>query len=180
MKYFKYLRYLLVHKFWVAVFCFQNGLIWRGLIHDWSKFLLDELIPYVNFFYGKDGAVHRGAQKSGYYKPSETDDEKFDFAWLKHQKRNKHHWQWWVLPKDDGTTLAMKMKHKYVIEMICDWRGAGKAQGFKKDNTKEWYKNNKDKMILHSETRKEVEEILSLLYGEMNNVISRPSKGKAL
>jgi hypothetical protein len=179
MKYLKYLKYLLAHKFWVSYYCFKNKLYLRGFLHDWTKFLPDEFVPYMNFFYGKKGAVHRGAMQSGYYKPYKTDDEKFDFAWLKHQNRNKHHWQWWVLPKDDGTILAMRMKRKYIVEMVCDWRGAGKAQGFG-DNTKSWYEENKDKMTLHPETRSQVEDILNTLYGEPKNVKPRSSSRKAI
>ena len=42
MKYIKYLRYLIIHKFWVFIYCCQYGLYWRGIIHDLSKFLPSE------------------------------------------------------------------------------------------------------------------------------------------
>jgi hypothetical protein len=52
------------------------------------------------------------------------------------------------------------------IEMVCDWRGAGRAQG-KVDVNGEpeivlWYKTNKDKMLLAPETRHWVEMRLGL------------------
>ena len=53
MKYIKYLRYLIIHKFWVFIYCCQYGLYWRGIIHDLSKFLPSEFIPYANYFYNK-------------------------------------------------------------------------------------------------------------------------------
>lgn len=132
-----------------------------------SKFLPDEWFPYAEYFYGKDGDKHRADRKksSGYYKPYQTGDEKFDFAWLKHQKRNRHHWQWWVLPKDEGGLCLLPMKEAAWKEMICDWRGAGRAQGFG-DNTVKWYKEHKKKMRLHNETRKSVEAMLAKIYGE--------------
>jgi hypothetical protein len=40
----KYLNYLLRHKWYVGIECFKKGLIWRGLVHDLSKFL------QANFF----------------------------------------------------------------------------------------------------------------------------------
>ena len=43
MVYFKLLKRIIVHKFWVAYYCFQVGLYWQGLIHDLSKFSRIEL-----------------------------------------------------------------------------------------------------------------------------------------
>jgi len=155
MKYFKYLRYLIKHKWFVMIECFKVGLYWRGIVHDMSKLFPSEFFPYVNFFYCKNPTVDRNITTG--YKPYNTGDKEFDFAWLLHQKRNKHHWQWWVLPKDDGTIKVFEMPHKYRLEMLCDWNGAGKAQG-KGDNTKKWYKENKDKMKLHFKTREWLED----------------------
>jgi hypothetical protein len=50
--------------------------------------------------------------------------------------------------------------------MVCDWIGAGKAQGFfspKNDKyyeTNIWYNKNKNKIILHDKSRLIVEMIL--------------------
>jgi hypothetical protein len=156
-KYAKYLSYLFRHKYYVMIECFKRGLIWRGLVHDMSKFLPDELIPYANYFYG-DKKPRR--DKTGYYKPTDTGDKAFDFAWLLHQKRNKHHWQWWILPEDDGGIKILEMPYEYKLEMLCDWVGAGKAQGKfspKEDpykETREWWNANNHKMQLHPDTRR--------------------------
>ena len=155
-KYLKYLSYVLRHKWFVMTECFKVKLFWQGITHDLSKFLPDEFIPYANFFYGKKKVIR---DKTGYYKPTDTGDKAFDFAWLLHQKRNPHHWQWWILPEDEGEIKLLEMPYKCLLEMICDWRGAGKAQGYG-DNTKEWYLENKNKMQLGDETRKQIEKIL--------------------
>lgn len=161
-----YLKYIVKHKYWVTYYCFEDGLFWRGLKHDISKFLPSEWLPYANYFYGPKGEEVRKARKEagGYYKPYNTGDEAFDFAWLLHQKRNDHHWQWWILPKDDGGFKTMPMKDKAIREMICDWRGAGRAQGYG-DNTPPWYLANKNNMILHPHTRHQVEQKLVEIYG---------------
>lgn len=161
-----YFKYIVRHKFWVTYYCFKDRLIWRGIKHDWSKFLPSEWFSYSNYFYGPNGNEVRKARKAagGYYKPYDTGDEAFDFAWLLHQKRNDHHWQWWVLPKDDGSLKAMPMKKKAWREMICDWRGASRAQGYG-DNTPSWYKKNKANMILHPHTRHQIEQRLVSIYG---------------
>ena len=157
MRYLKYLAYVIRHKWFVMIECFKVGLIWRGLVHDLSKLLPDEFFPYANYFYGPDGWKHRRS-KHGYYKPYNTGDERFDFAWLKHQKRNKHHWQWWVLPKDDGGTVVFPMPKKYMEEMLCDWIGAGRAQGKEDADLRPWYEENKGNMQLHDSTRWWIED----------------------
>lgn len=167
MKYIKYLKYLLNHKRYVMIECFRQGLFWRGLLHDLSKFLPSEFIPYANFFYGeKGGDIKKGRNETGYYKPINTGDKAFDFAWLLHQKRNRHHWQWWILPEDEGGIKVLSIEDVYLKEMICDWVGAGKAQGHfspKNDKyfeTRKWYQQNGSKMNLEENTRKKIEIII--------------------
>ena len=166
-QYIKYFKYVLKHKWYVMLECFNEKLYWQGIIHDSSKFYLDEFIPYANFFYKSKGDnISKGRNKTGYYKPTDTGDKAFDFAWLLHQKRNKHYWQWWILPEDNGGVKILEMSDKYLREMICDWVGAGKAQGHfplvndKYSETKQWYSENKNKMQLHPNTRKRIEKII--------------------
>ena len=162
-KYIKYLGYIIRHKFYVCKECFQFGLIWRGLVHDNSKLLPSEFVPYANYFYGDGYDIKRGRNATGYYKPTDTGDNEFDFAWLLHQKRNRHHWQWWILPEDEGGVKVLPMEEPFLTEMICDWVGAGKAQGHfspKNDHyleTRNWYKANGEKMTLAPDTRTEIE-----------------------
>ncbi len=155
-QHFQYLKYLLRHIYFVSYACFKKGIWLRGLLHDISKWLPDEWIPYANFFYGKE----KLRNTTGYYKPTDTGNTAFDFAWLLHQKRNRHHWQFWVLPEDNGGIKILPMPHIYRLEMLCDWWGASMAQGYH-GKSKTWYKANKDKMQLHPETRKWIEDNVS-------------------
>ena len=100
MMYLRYLWYVLRHKFFVAVACFKDGLYWQGLAHDWHKFLPREFVPYAHHFYGGGHTITSRRDKTGYWKPGETGDPKFDLAWFYHQKLGKHHWQFWVSPAD--------------------------------------------------------------------------------
>jgi hypothetical protein len=139
--------------------CFKFGLYYRGLKHDISKFFPSEWFPYANFFYGSAPKAKR--DETGYYKPTDTGDEKFDFAWLLHQKRNDHHWQWYVLPEDGGGFKVLEMDVNAVFEMTCDWCGASKAQekgGWRGVFT--WYEANAKKMLFHPDSRDLVESIL--------------------
>lgn len=167
-KYFQYLSYVLRHKWYVFLECSKRGYIWLGIIHDWSKFLPSEWFPYMNHFYGPQAkrGIKEGRDETGYYKPTDTGDKGFDFAWLLHQKRNRHHWQWWILPEDSGGVLVLEMDEKYRIEMMCDWRGAARAQnvGTKKDDylVNQWYVKNSSKLQLHPKTRKLIQRDLGL------------------
>jgi len=151
-----YLSYILRHKWFVFVECYREGLIWRGIIHDLSKFRPSEFFPYAYHDWNADLAKR---DETGYYKPTDTGDKAFDFAWLLHQKRNRHHWQWWILPEDEGGIKILEMSDKYLLEMICDWKGAGRAQG-NKTNCWDWYQHNKDKMQLNPKTRSRLEKLL--------------------
>ena len=155
-----YLWYVLRHKWYVGIECFRRGMIWRGIKHDWSKFLPSEWFPYARFFYQPNGAKNVKRDSTGYYKPYDTGDYAFDFAWLLHQKRNRHHWQWWILPEDDGGTKVLDMHHKDRLEMFCDWIGAGLAQGHGRD-VAPWYEKNKGKMQMSEYTRLSIERLIA-------------------
>lgn len=148
MKHMKYLSYVLRHRWFVFVECLRLGIVWRGLVHDLSKFLPDEWFPYVNYFNGEWRC--KGDVPADYKAPLEI-EAAFNLAWLKHQHRNPHHWQYWRLREDDGGTKLLPMPPKYVKEMLADWRGAGKAQGFAELGP--WYAKNHRKIDLHEETR---------------------------
>lgn len=158
-----YGRYLARHKWFVTIECFRRRLFWRGIVHDLSKARPSEWIPYARYFYAPDGTPAQRRDSTGYYKPTDTGDDAFDFAWLLHQKRNRHHWQWWVLPTDSEGVKILPMREPYVTEMFCDWIGAGIAQGHGRDVTA-WYAKNASKMQLHPETRKRVEDLLEEEY----------------
>ena len=162
-KHFKYLTYVLKHKWFVFAECCKFGIPWRGLVHDLSKLRPSEWIPYVNYFYGDFPETLTVYEKIYHWKMKNKAviESEFDIAWLKHQKRNKHHWQYWILREDNGETKVIKMPLKYVKEMLADWIGAGIAITGKRE-VKTWYLKNKEKMILHKETREWIERLLEV------------------
>lgn len=158
----KYLKYIIRHKYYVFLECVKAGEPLLGIMHDLSKLLPNEFFPYVNHFYGNNRDIHKGRDETGYYKPTDTGDVKFDYAWFLHQKRNKHHWQYWTCPQDDGGVKVFAPPLKYAKEMLCDWRGAGKALGT--PDVKKWYLKNKDLLQLHAHTRKWLEKRISVMF----------------
>lgn len=141
----RYLRYLARHKWFVYRAARSVGVPWLGVVHDWSKFRPSEFFPYREFFYGK---------------PGQSAQEAFDGAWLAHIHRNKHHWQHYVLRQDDGQTKALEMPHRYAREMVADWIGAGLAITGR-DNLKDWYAENRNKMLLAPLTRQWVDAYIA-------------------
>lgn len=105
--YLKYLKYILRHKWFVFVECCKIGAPLRGMLHDMSKFLPSEFIPYAHYFYGtwyKNEDWHGDKRNHIPYECTEKGvEEAFDIAWLKHQKRNPHHWQYWLLVNDSSS-----------------------------------------------------------------------------
>lgn len=125
------------------------------LDHDMSKWSDAEYDAYDAYFYGEDGRT-------------EKVKEAFDGAWLHHIHENPHHWQHWVLINDDDGTKALEMPLWYVYEMIADWW----SFSWKNENRYEifnWYADHSEKMILHKNTRKLVDDILDRIETELNS-----------
>jgi hypothetical protein len=147
-----YFRAVTRHRWYVMIECFKAGLIWQGLVHDLSKYTPAEWGPYARYFYG--GKMVR--RKDGTLIP----DPEFDTAWNHHQKTNPHHWQYWLLTRDTGETVALPMPDRFWREMLCDWKGAGMAYG--NPDTRAWYIKNIRNITLHPFTRASVDLALGL------------------
>lgn len=117
--------------------------IWRLIIHDWSKLTPQEWPAYANMFYGKNSKAN----------PPPHLQKDFDAAWLHHQRVNKHHWQYWILVQDTGAVKTVEMPEKYVLEMVADWAGAGKAITGTWADMPAWYEKHKKNMTMHPNTR---------------------------
>ena len=164
--YLQYFKYVLVHKYFVFVAGLKTKApIWLLLIHDWSKFLPSEFIPYAQYFYGEDLKLKENYQAFTFYGIAEAAPfgyfarDRFNVAWLYHQRRNPHHWQYWYLMQDSDPNFPVPMPEKYAREMVADWAGAGRAITGKWEVTA-WYEKNKEKILLHPETRSLVESLL--------------------
>jgi len=154
-RHWSYLKYVLRHRWFVFVASWRiSSSIWLALIHDMSKFRPSEWFSYANTFYKFDGSKQ--------YKETPA----FNRSWLLHQHRNPHHWQHWVLRQDNGPDIPIKMPDRYALEMVADWMGAGRAITGKWECA-EWYEKNKDKIVLHDDTRWLVEHTLQ--WEEMKN-----------
>ena len=104
------------HKHYVFKECRACGITLQGIIHDLSKFSPAEFLPAARYFQGNRSPIEAEKEALGY-----------SDSWLHHKGRNKHHWEYWCDYDNTGEVLPHKIPYKYVVEMICDWIGAGKA-----------------------------------------------------
>jgi hypothetical protein len=140
------------------------GIPFRGLIHDNSKFLPSEWKAYVNYYEDQYYNINNRNLESPCRENPVWIDYKhnvemaFDKAQNHHQNRNPHHWQYWLY-KNSDVYVCTPMPESYIREMIADWQGINKANGYNGDIIS-WYAENKDKIVLYSQTRLRVEELI--------------------
>lgn len=165
-KHWQYLRYILRHKWFVFKACLRLKVpLHLAIVHDWSKFLPDEWFPYADYFYDKELQQKENIEAFSLFGLAELAPfgyyakDRFNMAWLYHQRRNKHHWQYWYLIQDTEPNFPLPMPEVYAREMVADWIGAGMAIAGRSDPS-EWYEKNKEKMLLRDETRLFVESLL--------------------
>jgi len=130
MIYLKFLWSLIRHKWFVFVECWRLGIPWLGIVHDWTKFLPSEFVPYARNFYGDypdDSEVPQILRTAHSWTGKTKQDIKcaFDVAWLHHQKRNRHHWQYWLLQYDKGETWSVRGVDIYPAEIVRNGKGTG-------------------------------------------------------
>lgn len=105
------------HKKIVFQECAACGIPWQGLKHDLSKFSRAEFVPSAKYFQGNRSPIEAEKEALGY-----------SDSWLHHKGRNKHHWEYWCdYDSDTGEVFPHRIPSKYIIEMLCDWIGAGKT-----------------------------------------------------
>ncbi len=114
---FKFFITICKHKWVVFNECRACGITWQGITHDLSKFGFEEFFSSAKYYCGDKSPHYAAAAENGY-----------SAAWLHHKGCNKHHWEYWTdFYEEDGTIKVNVIPYKYVVEMICDWIGAGKV-----------------------------------------------------
>lgn len=142
MHHFRYLILTLSHKWGVFLLCCQFGIPWRGVIHDWSKFLPSEWGAHARYF-GRPELM------------TQADKTALDRAWLFHQKRNKHHWQSWVAITENGLLSPQEIPERFCKEMLADWIERSRSRDGV--SLAEWYEKKRFHMWLHPRTRDWIE-----------------------
>lgn len=144
------------HRHAVIRNCKKAGILFQGLFHDLSKYSPSEFLV---------GAKHYQGTRSP--NEGEREDYGFSYAWMHHQGRNKHHFEYW---KDyDPVTKAykpVKMPVRYVKEMFCDRVAASKiylGDKYTDSAPLEYFMGRKATRIIHPETSDLLEKLLRML-----------------
>ncbi|MDE5779668.1 MAG: catalase [Lachnospiraceae bacterium] len=156
MKAWNHFKTINRHKWLVMKACFKLGLYKQGLLHDLSKYSPTEFMVGVRYYQGTRSPNN-----------AEREDKGYTTAWLHHKGRNKHHLEYWLdYDLENGGITGMKMPVKYVVEMFCDRISASKnynRDSYTEQMPLEYYNKGKSKYLLHPETAKLLEEMLTLL-----------------
>ena len=156
MKAIRHFCTITYHKYLVMKECFKVGLYKQGLLHDMSKYSPTEFLVGCKYYQGDRSPNNAEREAIGY-----------STAWLHHKGRNKHHYEYWIdYGLDKPGLVGMKMPKKYVVEMFMDRIAASKV--YKKDkytdaSPLEYYKNGVAEDYIHEDTRRLLEELLTML-----------------
>ena len=158
-KYIKHFITITKHIHYVRKFCFRCGYYKRGLLHDLSKYSPVEFFSSARYFQGTSSPIDAEKRAKGY-----------SLAWQHHKGHNPHHWEYWIDNIGTYQNTPIKIPYEYVIEMVCDWLGAGIVYSKNKvdfnmpySEPLEYYKTHLDERIFHEETKKLIETCLNLI-----------------
>ena len=159
-----HIKTIVTHIGIVKDLCYQMGIPELGDSHDLSKFSPEEFEIY-KYADGKRSPHDNARDKLG-YSPS----------WIYHKARNPHHWEFFTdfnsaTPNGDGTFTivckCVKMPYDRVIEMFCDFVGAGKVYTKDACTVKTpldyWNKNCEGQRAVHSYSEKLIKKLLTTL-----------------
>ena len=116
MKFFKHLKVVLKHKFFVFRYATKLGIPFLGFIHDFSKFTPTEFLRSVKYFDGHKSPtiVER------------NDNDGFSYICVRHTGRNKHHWQYWV-DYTNTDFIINRIPYKRSLEYVADVLSASRV-----------------------------------------------------
>ena len=115
--FFGHLNTIMRHRRKVILHCAKAGILYRGLLHDLSKYSPTEFIPGVRHFIGTRSPNEGERTLKGYSE-----------AWMHHKGRNRHHFEYWTDYNPETKVVSpVKMPVVFVKEMFCDRVAASKV-----------------------------------------------------
>lgn len=117
--------------------------------HDKSKYSRAEFKGYADYFFGEEGKIR-----------TPEIIKNFDLAWHHHYMNNPHHPEHWFIVTKEGNTRPLEMPDIYIIEMLADWTGAGKAYG---NPFETWVQSNLHRFMFAKGTERKVNECVKII-----------------
>ncbi len=153
---FGHLKTVLVHKHRVLVNCIKAGIIWRGLMHDMSKFSPAEFFAGVKYYQGTRSPNEMERESTGY-----------SAAWMHHKGRNRHHFEYWTDYNTKTKRIEpVRMPDVFIYEMFCDRVAASKTYNKNNYNDRmplEYFLRGNKNRIIEQGTSDKLEMLLSML-----------------
>ncbi len=153
--FFGHLNAVNKHRFYVFKYSIKAGIPFRGLMHDLSKYSIEEFFEGVKYYNGNFSPISTCKKLNGYSK-----------AWLHHTGRNKHHFEYWY--DFNSPVKTPVMPYKYVVELICDNIAASKVY------LKDKWEN--DSVFNYFSKRKDLSYVNPKIYDMLINVYSDMTK----
>lgn len=169
MNVIKHFRVITKHRHAVIRHCYKAGILWRGLLHDLSKYSPTEFLSGAKFFKGTRS-------------PNEAEREAFGYskAWLHHKGRNRHHFEYWLDYNPQTKRVGpVKMPVVFVKEMFCDRVAASKiyqGDNYNKNQPLEYFLRGKPNRTIHPETSDLLESWLVMLSQQDEDTVFRHIK----
>lgn len=142
----KHIKRVLIHKFWVAHYCFKAGLYYQGLVHDLSKFSPTEMLESMKYYREGISPIKVAREDKGYSE-----------AILHHVGHNRHHSDYWIDHREDGRVVPVPIPLQYLGEMLCDWLAAARTyQGYSDDiytKEKAWWDSHRKTIPMNENSR---------------------------
>ena len=151
-KFFGHLMLITKHRFMVFKHCLKCGLVWRGLVHDLSKFSPVEFWESVKYFSGEHSPIEECRKIKGY-----------SDCWIHHKNHNKHHIEYWY---DASNKDQRNMPYKYAVECICDKIAAAKCYN-KKTYTPQKVLNHWINKGSHADTNDNMKSFFSKVFYDL-------------
>lgn len=154
--FFGHLKTVTRHRNKVLAHCIKAGIIWRGLMHDLSKFSPAEFLSGVKYYQGTRSPNEMERETIGYSK-----------AWMHHKGRNRHHFEYWTDYNTKTKRIEpVRMPDIFIYEMFCDRVAASKI--YKKDEYTDscpydYFMAAKARRVIEQETSDKLEMLLKML-----------------
>lgn len=144
------------HRHKVISHCAKCGILWRGLMHDLSKYSPAEFIPGAKYYLGTRSPNEQERNLKGY-----------SSAWLHHKGRNRHHFEYWTdYNMVERRVMPVKMPFIYLVEMFCDRVAASKiyqGENYTDSHPFDYFARGKATRVIHPDTSELLESFLVML-----------------
>ena len=156
MKAWQHFKTITRHRWLVRQGCFKVGLYWQGLTHDLSKYSPTEFRVGARYYQGTRSPNGAEREEKGYSE-----------AWIHHKGRNRHHWEYWTDMNTETLRYeAVPMPRRYLAEMVMDRRAACivyQGDAYTDASPLQYLHRSRDRALMHPQTMKELEYILTML-----------------